>query len=233
MSLEKPIKLIIGLPGSSFSSKFLSSWTETIHALLLSGKYTFMIATGESSFVTFARMKTLGLDVLRGTDQKAFDDHDYDIFITLDSDIVFTPDQFFQLIENTKTYGAVAGYYMMDDNKHFAVVRDWDETFFVENGFFKFLTTEDIDNWKNDTKKRFMLVDYVGMGFLACRKEVLDAMKYPFFHRKLETFTKEDGTKISSIVSEDVAFCKNLKKAGFNIFIDTDLRVGHEKKMVI
>jgi hypothetical protein len=47
-------------------------------------------------------MKTLGLDVLRGADQKPFGGQvDYDIWLTIDSDIVFTPEQ---LIELTRGY---------------------------------------------------------------------------------------------------------------------------------
>jgi hypothetical protein len=234
VTVPKPkTKIIVGLPGSNFSSKFLMSWTDTLYHLWNSDEYSVMISPGESSFVTFARMKTLGLDILRGVDQKPFDGHDYDIFVTLDSDMNFTPTQFMQLLQNTKTYGAVAGYYMMDDNKHLAVVKDWDEDFFIENGFFQFLTADDIEKWKTETKKRYMLVDYVGMGFFACRKDVLDSIKYPYFHRKLESFSSKEGKKITSICSEDVAFCKNIKRAGFNIFIDTDLRIGHEKRIII
>ena len=232
MNNEKT-KIVIGLPGSNFSSKFLVSWTDTLYHLWSSGKYEVVISPGESSFVSFARMKTLGLDVLRGVEQKPFNGYDYDIFVTLDSDMQFTPNQFMQLLDNTKTYGAVAGYYMMDDNKHFAVVKDWDEEYFIKNGYFHFLTQDDIDSWKTTNKKRFMLVDYVGLGFFACRKEVLDSLKYPYFHRKLESFTDTKGEKIVCMCSEDVAFFKNMKKAGFNVFVDTELRIGHEKRVIL
>jgi len=33
--------------------------------------------------------------------------------------------------------------------------------------------------------------------------------------------------------SEDVSFCKNLKKAGFDIYVDLDIRVGHYKSFII
>jgi hypothetical protein len=33
--------------------------------------------------------------------------------------------------------------------------------------------------------------------------------------------------------SEDVAFCKNVIDAGFDIVVNTDLIVGHEKTLVI
>jgi hypothetical protein len=47
----------------------------------------------------FSRMKTLGLDVLRGADQKPFGGQvDYDVWLTIDSDIVFTPEQIVELL---------------------------------------------------------------------------------------------------------------------------------------
>jgi hypothetical protein len=33
--------------------------------------------------------------------------------------------------------------------------------------------------------------------------------------------------------SEDVGFCRSLTAAGHDIYIDTELRVGHQKKLVI
>jgi len=33
--------------------------------------------------------------------------------------------------------------------------------------------------------------------------------------------------------SEDVAFCKNLQDAGFDVVVNTTIRVGHEKTLII
>lgn len=229
--MEK-LTIIIGLPGSQFSSKFLIAWTETLFTLWKTGKYNVIMAPGESSFVTFARMKTLGLDVLKGEDQKPFGGAKYDIFVTLDSDMDFTPNQFLKLIEKVQKHKVVAGYYMMDNQQQLAVVKDWNEEFFLKNGFFEFLTPVQIEQWKEAHPDELMEVDYVGMGFMAITKEVLEKMKYPYFHRKLEKF-KSNNKCIVSICSEDVAFCKNIKKAGYTVYIDPELRIGHEKRIVI
>lgn len=50
-------KIVIGLPGDSFSSKFLISWTGALNVLWESQKYEIIISPGVSSFVTFARCK--------------------------------------------------------------------------------------------------------------------------------------------------------------------------------
>ena len=43
-------------------------------------------------------MQTLGLYVLRGIQQKPFNNLDFDIWVTIDSDIIFTPQQLIDLI---------------------------------------------------------------------------------------------------------------------------------------
>lgn len=226
-------KIVIGIPGSSYSNKFLLNWTNTMFNIWQSGKYEIVICPGESSFVPFARMKTLGADVMRGKNQKPFDDLEYDVFVTIDSDILFSAEQFIKLVENSEKYNVVAGYYMMSDMKHFAVVKDWDEEYFTEHGSFKFCQMEDIDKWKSNNQDNFMPVSYVGMGFMACTKKALDSLEYPFFHSKLQKIKGKNGEKLVDMCSEDVAFCKNLQSKGFEIFVDTDLRVGHEKKVIL
>jgi hypothetical protein len=78
-----------------------------------------------------------------------------------------------------------------------------------------------------------MPVHYTGLGFFACKKEVLDKMQYPYFNGDLQEINASDGTVMQDISSEDVNFCKNILKVGYEIMLDTDLRVGHLKAIVI
>lgn len=247
-------KVIIALPGDRFSQAFLLSWTETLVALLNSGRYEVIVSPGKSSFVSFARMQTLGLDVLRGKSQKPFNGADYDVFVSIDSDVVFSPVQLMELIECTAAHPVVSGYYMMANNKHFAVVRDWNKSHFAEHGTFAFLepkdVEEDIKAFSAELEARrkaveakeelppisapkFVKVSYAGLGFFACRKEVLDALSYPYFNRELQRIRGKDGVELVDMCSEDVAFCKNIEDAGFDIMLNTRLRVGHEKSVVL
>lgn len=226
-------RVIIGVPGTSFSNNFLISWTRTLYALWESGRYEVVIAPGQSSFVSFARMKTLGLDVLRGKDQKPFNDMPFDVYITLDSDIVFTPQHIIELIESTNVHPVVSGYYMMADMQHFACVKDWNEEYFAKNGTFQFLKPDDVEAWRKETGATFMPVSYNGLGFWAMRKEALNALSYPYFNAEIQRITTADGKVLEDLCSEDVAFCKNLQKAGFQIMLHTGLRVGHEKHIVL
>ena len=252
-SEPRKTRVMIGLPGSSFTQGFVLSWSQALYHLIHSGQYEVMICPGASSFVSFARMQTLGADVLRGKNQKPFNGADYDVFVSIDSDIVFPSAALLELIEATRIHPVVSGYYMMADNKNFAVVKDWNKEHFLKNGCFPFLTPADLDPYLQRAKEQvdarkkaqeegtpihsfvpeFMNVSYAGMGFFACRKEVLDKLSYPFFHRELQRMRASDGTEIVDMCSEDVAFCKNIADAGYDIMLHTQLRVGHEKMVVL
>ena len=215
-------KVIIALPGRTFSGGFMVNLLETVQTLK-SKNYTVMIINEYSSYVTYSRMKTLGLDVLRGADQKPFGGKvDYDVWVTIDSDIRFTPEQMIELIEDTNKYPVVSGLYRMEDLKHYACVKEWDTKYFKTNGSFEFMKSDE------DIKDKYISVAYNGMGFFACRKGVIEKLKYPYFSYPL---IEIDGLR--ETCSEDVSFCKNLTDAGFEIIVNTSLRVGHEKTLVI
>lgn len=221
-------KIIIAFPGREYSGLFLINWSTTLMQLIKLG-YTVTVVNEYSSFVTFSRMKTLGLNVLRGHDQKPFNgEKDYDIWITIDSDIYFTFEHIIELIKDTDTYPVVSGLYRMSDLKHYAVVEKWDIEHFKKHGTFKFLSVSDIDK-----DKKYIQVSYSGMGFFACRREVLEKLQYPYFSYPLIEMEAENGKMLKDVCSEDVAFCKNLTDAGYEIIVNTSLRVGHEKTLVI
>lgn len=231
---EKKKRIIIALPGNSFTKNFLMCWTRTLDALWKKN-YEVVVLSRYSSFVSFSRMQTLGLDVRRGPDQKPFNGElEYDVWLTIDSDIVFTPEDIIEIIENTEIHPVVSGLYMMQDNKHFPCITEWDEAYFKENGTFKFITQDDVDNYKKETEQKFMEVVYNGMGLFACKYGVLESMKYPYFDREIQEIKDENGTVIMrDMCSEDVAFCKNIKDAGHTVYVNCDIRVGHEKSFVI
>jgi hypothetical protein len=112
----------------------------------------------------------------------------------------------------------------MIDMKHYTAIKTWNIDYYKKHGSFKFLRVEDIEGASKHIK-----VAYTGMGFMAVKREVLEKMKYPYFHRELHVIDDE----IRDMCSEDVAFCKNVKDAGYDVIINTGLHVGHEKMMVI
>jgi hypothetical protein len=110
----------------------------------------------------------------------------------------------------------------MEDLKHYACVKKWDVDYYKSNGSFEFLKSDE------EIKDKYISVAYNGMGFFACRKGVIEKLKYPYFSYPL---IEIDGLR--ETCSEDVSFCKNLTDAGFEITVNTSIRVGHEKTLII
>jgi hypothetical protein len=181
-----------------------------------------MISQHYSSVVHFARAKCLGGDVLKGPDQKPFQGSvDYDVMMWIDSDILFKPEDFFALLESP--HDVTAGLYMMEDMQHFSTVKVWDEDFFNKNGSFKFLRPDDVVG-----APHYMPVAYAGMGWMMIRKGVVEDLKYPWFWSELQHI----GSLVE-MASEDVAFCKAIQASGREIYVDTKIRVGHQKLVAI
>ena len=220
--------VVVALPGREYSGSFLKNWSHALIELTRKG-YKVVMMNEYSSFVSFSRMKTLGLDVRRGATQVPFNGElEYDVWLTIDSDIFFLPEQLIELIEDTEKYPVVSGLYRMQDLQHYAAVKEWDLEYFKEHGTFEFMKVNELD-----TSEKYMKVAYNGLGFFACRKGVIENLKYPYFSYPLVEIEAEDGKLLRDMCSEDVAFCKNLKDAGYNVTVNTNLRVGHEKTLAI
>ncbi len=226
--MEPPKKnVIIAFPGKEFSGTFLMQWSESLLKLSQLG-YKIALTNDYSAYVPFTRMMTLGLDTMRGNEQKPFDGKiEYDVWVTIDSDVIFTPKHLIELIEDTDKYPVISGMYRMSNSKYIAAVREWNLAHFIKNGVYEFIDPETLDK---DVKHHE--VAYVGMGFMACTREVLEKIEYPYFNYPTEEL-EVDGKTISQVFSEDVSFSKRVTDAGYKIVINTDLRVGHEKKLIM
>ena len=219
--------VIVAFPGKEFSGTFLMQWSESLVKLTQLG-YKIALTNDYSAYVPFTRMMTLGLDTMRGNEQKPFDGKvEYDIWVTIDSDIIFTAKQLIELIEDTDKYPVISGMYKMANSKYITAVKEWNLTYFIKNGVYEFIDPETFDK---DIKHHE--VAYTGMGFMACTREVLEKIEYPYFNYPTEEL-QVDGKTISQIFSEDVSFSKRVIDAGYKIVINTDLRVGHEKKLIM
>lgn len=165
----------------------------------------------------------LGGSTIRGENQKPYNGAlDYDYIMWIDSDIIFTPNDLMKLIKHNKDI--VSGLYMMDDMKHFATVEQMDDNFFIKNGYYKFLSYEDIKN-----KKELFSVDYTGFGWILIKFGVFEKLKYPWF----KPLFKDFNNGIVEFTMEDVSLCRLLVEIGYKIWIDPTVLVGHEKKIVL
>ena len=256
----KRIRVVFCLPGKSFSNAFLIQWSETIVALERTGKYDMKLSNGYSSFVPFARAICLGASVQRGPKQKPFDGKiEYDVLMWIDSDIVFGPQQVMDIIDAAlNDHPVVSGIYMMDDGKHFAAVKSWDDAYFEKNYTYQFLTAEDLpkppekDAEKSSNKNELVEKPVVTEvepdepaettkkptkpEYIPCAYAGMGfmAIRQGVIEKLDYPWFDHEPCKIGNLVescSEDVAFCRNLieNKIIDAIMVNPRMRVAHEK----
>lgn len=93
--MMQPIPTIVFcLPGNIFSGPFLECWTNLIAWCLASGIRP-VVSREYSNNIYYSRNLCLGGDVMRGPEQKPFNGQiDYSHIMWIDSDILFSPEQF-------------------------------------------------------------------------------------------------------------------------------------------
>ena len=231
--LIKGKKVVFCLPGRGVSYVYLKNFVQLCFDLVQCGA-SIQISQDYSSMVNFARCKCLGANVLRGPKQIPWDGKlEYDYQLWIDSDIVFNSEKFFQLIfdanpEGEKERHIVAGWYCTEDGKTTSVAHWLEEDDFRNNGgVMNHETIESISK-----RRKPFTVDYTGFGWLLIRKGVFEheGLPYPWFAPKMQVF--ESG-EVQDMCGEDVSFCLDAIAAGFEIWCDPRIRVGHEKTRVI
>ena len=226
---EKKI-IALAFQGENFSAKFLLCWTNTLSILWQSGNYEFLIACGDNKSIVHSRLRTLGLN---NEIQVPFNNAKFDYWITIDSNMLFTPQQIIEIIESLEEHHVVSGLFKADDAINFNAVTQLDYDYFSKNGSFKFLSQDDLDNWKNTKDTKYIPVDYVNLSFFGLRQEVLSKIDFPFFNGDNIIIEKEDKTCYNIVPSEDYNFCKKIKNAGYEIMLNTNLRIGNAINLVI
>ena len=223
--MSEKTKVIFCLPGRTFSDNFLKSWTNLVTEL---PKHNIKWAMSQKYHVNryFVCNSCLGGSSIGGKNQKPFQGKvDYDYLMWIDSDQVFEPWQFFNLLNKAKETNTsiLSGLYLMQGGEVFATVEDWDKEFFKKNGYFKFLTPEDVSS-----RKEIFKVSYTGFGWLLVKKGVFESLDYPWVQ---PTWFDEDG--IREMTTTDCGFMHRAAEKGFDTYIDPTIVVGHEKTQIL
>ena len=216
------MKILFCLPGKEFSGKFLQCWTDLLSYCYSKG-YSVIYSQKYNCNIYYARNMCLNGNILAGENQKPFQNRlDYDYMMWLDSDIIFTPKQFQKLLDHKEDI--ISGLYKMDGGTDYATVPYWEEDYFQQHGTFRFMNDETLSEFKKWGK--FPVV-YTGFGFMLVKRGVFESMKYPWFKPE---FVDIRGSK--DFTMEDVAWCREVTRMGYKVFVDTDVIVGHEKLKV-
>ena len=178
------MNIVFCLPGKIFSGNFLKSWTSLIFELPKLGINP-IISQQYSPLLFYVRNMCLGGNVLKGINQKPFDNQfEYDYTMWLDSDMVFKPEDFLKLLKNGEDgKKIVSGIYPID-SYDYSAVSEWNKEQFLLDGGFKFINKDDLKNGKFKTQPEYPLMEvpYNGFGFMLIKREVFESLQYPWFN---------------------------------------------------
>jgi len=172
-----------------------------------------------SSNVADAREKTLAGSKLNSYDNNLplYGYANYDKIFWIDSDISWETKDFIRLYESDKDI--ISGAY--HSNYGFIVAH-------------KKLLHPPINLKDLSEDEKIIEVEGVGFGFLAVKNGVFEKLSKPWFQQAYAKKIQEDGSlKSYVLMGEDLSFCSRVLEHGFKIYLDTDVRLNHHKKMKI
>lgn len=227
LSAIKNKTFVMCIPGKSFSKDFMLNLFDLVHFIRSNGG-KFLFSIQYFPIVNVSRCACLGADVMRGKNQKPFNGQvEYDYLLWIDSDVIFNNESFLRLLKANKHIAS--GWYCQpshadDGSMQTPITEDASDEYFNKHGAYKFLSAKQIEE-----KQSLFKVDYIGFGWVLVKKNVFESLEYPWFAPRMRYMPND----VQDLCSEDVAFCIDAKKAGFEIWVDPKCRVGHEKTLVI
>lgn len=136
---------------------------------------------------------------------------DFSHFLMLDSDIAFQPQQIFRLFKRDKDI--VSGAYVSRSQPEAWTAGKWGEI-------------PGDTRWIGKDQKGCVEVEWCGAGFLLIKREVLEALEFPWF-RHLVRHIDTQGEAHAIECGEDQGFCNMAIEAGFKVWLDCDCQVQH------
>lgn len=212
--------VVIATPGQSMEAEYVKSLlltTKKLDELGVSWKFV----NGRSSVVAFARERCLFSNPSnRGIGKPIFDgEFTFGKVFWIDSDISWDVEDFLKLLGSEKDI--ISGTALMGDNHQVAI--------FPKIGMTP-ITRGVIMSIPQKPHK----IEACGFGFLAIKADVFDKTPIPWFGDTEIQIKDENGNDMVWMCgSEDISFCERARRAGFEIWFDPTVRVGHLKKQIL
>lgn len=215
--MKKPhFNVVFATPGNSFTPGYLRSLLLSTNALNQEGLSWNWLSQG-GSLVSMARESTIGGYDTNNIDmtQPCSGDFTYDMIMWIDSDISWMPVDLFALYNSDKDI--ISGCYLMED-RHIPIYRQ------PRGGMMP-------EQMLDDYKKPFKVAG-AGFGFIAVKNGVFENMPRPWFGPvAVPNIDEKTGERTEDfiLVGEDLSWCTKAINSGFDIWVDPNVRVVHQK----
>jgi hypothetical protein len=215
--VNKPhFNVVFATPGNSFTPGYLRSLLLSTNALNQEGLSWNWLNQG-GSLVSMARESTIGgwdTNNIEMT-QPCSGDFTYDMIMWIDSDISWMPVDLFAIYNSDKDI--ISGCYLMED-RHIPIYRQ------PRGGMMP-------EQMLDDYKKPFKVAG-AGFGFIGVKSGVFEKMPRPWFGPVAVPSVNEktgERTEDFILVGEDLSWCTKAINSGFDIWVDPNVRVIHQK----
>lgn len=215
--MKDHVNVIIATPGHSVTTSYLKSLLAT-SAVFASEGITFTYTSGYSSHVADAREVTLsGTRINSLEESRPLEGNiTYDTILWIDSDISWNPEDALKLIKSDKEI--ITGAYLLAGG----------ESSVHPNKLQAAYRYEDIIK-----KTELEVIDGCGFGFLAVKQGVFEKMPRPWFQSAVAQHIIDGKSYEFNVIGEDLSWCMNVKKIGYEIWFDPTVRVNHQKTMFL
>jgi hypothetical protein len=208
--------VLIATPGSKLEAGYVKSLVLTLAECANRG-ISFRFLNGQSSLVHHARELTIS-----GGDGNTLHPDDkgpmgglvtYNKIIWIDSDIEWTPEQFFKLYDSE--FEVVSGAYLLADGQT-TTVHAWGTPGGIPKNQILGMTEP-------------VKVQSIGFGFVAMRLGVFERMSRPWFAHMIQGVQNSRGETLPDALGEDISWCIRAYQAGIDIMFDPEVLVTHIK----
>jgi|TARA_B100000035_G_scaffold185188_1_gene157961 GT2 family glycosyltransferase len=205
------LKVVFCIPGNSFSGAFLSCWSNLVK-VMSSYNIDWELIRGYQPNIYNVRNELAGLALK----------NDLDKIMWIDSDIVFSPNDFLKLLDCN--VDIISGLYIvqMENQRkmNMSQIRtqsrgDYYYAAISEAG--SFLKVSDVKSLDIFTVKSN------GMGFMLMNKKVLTSIGDRWFN----------PINNREIISEDISFQIKARELGYKSYVNPKVVVGHEKGITL
>ena len=205
------MKVVFCIPGNSFSGKFLSCWTDLTRKMTSKG-IGWKLIRGYQPNIYRVRNELTEMALNEG----------FDRIMWIDSDIIFSSNDFFKLLNHK--FDIISGLYMvqMEDEKEI----DMSELRVKSRGDYYYAAISESGTFLkvSDIKSlNIFTVRSNGMGFMLINKKVFTDIGNMWFN------PLDKG----KIISEDISFQTKARELGYKSYVDPSIIVGHEKGVIL
>lgn len=208
-------QIVFCLPGAYYSGRFMMNMIK-LHSYLLTQDATVRYEQHYRPLIHYSRHICLAPEPITRT---PFRGELYDYMMWIDSDIVFTVEDFNKLVNMDKDIAT--GWYaapVPPDGKLSTSVYDY-----IDAGQNVSMPVDEL----TALTEPFEIASN-GLGWVLIKSGVVEKMSFPWFVPKLLSL---NGKQYAT--SEDTLFFVDAHLAGFKIWVDPTCRVGHEKIVVL